>query len=258
MYLFIIAIIQIVTCVRALTTPVSLVNTHTFLERNANKKLITLSPGGLAGFYMLGVVTYIQENYDTSDFQILGASAGAWNALPMVYKGPINDVVQDILCNYRNIDGDGDGEVSSINQLQRNIQELITTNYKDDDFDLERINIATTRVIKTGFEQLIICDITTLQQATDSCIASSHIPFVTGKVPKINNKRLYDGGFQKFPPENIQDCLNITPNIWETSPSEHFQELLNIKNLHAFETYYEKGFEDSQKNRGTLDSYLLS
>ena len=254
MYQFIIALIHMVTCVAGLTTPVSLVNTHTFLERTANKKLITLSPGGLAGFYMLGVVTYIQENYDTSDFQILGASAGAWNALPMVYNGPINDVVQDILCNYRAIDGDGD--VSSIQQLQRNIQELITTNYKEDDFDLERINIATTRVIKTGFEQLIICDITTLQQATDSCIASSHIPFVSGKVPKINNKRLYDGGFQKFPPENIQECLNITPNMWETNQKEEYHELLNIKNLHAFESYYEKGFKDSQNNRDFLHSYL--
>lgn len=255
MYQYIIALIHIVTCVTGLTTPVSLVNTHTFLERNANKKLITLSPGGLAGFYMLGVVTYIQENYDTSEFQILGASAGAWNALPMVYNGPINDVIQDILGNYRSINGCD--EVSSIQQLQQNIQGLITTNYKDDDFDLERINIATTRVIKTGFEQLIICDITTLQQATDSCIASSHIPFVSGKVPKINNRRLYDGGFQKFPPENIQDCLNITPNMWETNPKQEYHELLNIKNLHAFESYYEKGFEDSQKNHDFLDIYLL-
>ena len=255
MYLFVMALLQTVTYVIALSTPVSLVNTHTFLERNANKKLITLSPGGLAGFYMLGVVAYIQENYDTAGFQILGASAGAWNALPMVYKGSSRDIIHDILSNYHNIDGNG--EITSIHQLHRNIQELITTNYNDDDFDLDRINIATTRIIKTGFEQLIVCDISTLQQATDACIASSHIPFVTGNVPKINNKLLFDGAFQKFPPENIEECLQITPNMWETSPTENIQELLNIKNLHTFESFYENGFDDSRKNRCTLDDYLL-
>lgn len=41
MYLFVMALLQTVTYVIALSTPVSLVNTHTFLERNANKKLIT-------------------------------------------------------------------------------------------------------------------------------------------------------------------------------------------------------------------------
>lgn len=255
MYRSIIKFLHTITLVSALTTPVSLLNTQTFLERNKNNKFITISPGGLAGFYMLGIVTFIQENYDTSEFQILGASAGAWNALPMVYKGSIHDITQDILCNYHRIDGDD--EITSIYQLQHNIQELITTHYEEEDFDLNRVNIATSGLTKTGFEQLIICDISTLQQATDSCIASSHIPFITGKVPKINDKRLFDGGFQKFPPEDINDYLCITPNIWERAVNEQFQEYLNIKNLKTFEKLYEKGYKDSLKHREIIDLFLL-
>ena len=108
MYRFVLRMIHMATFASALTQPVSLLSTQAFLERNTNKKFITLSPGGLAGFYMLGIVTYIQENYDTSEFEILGASAGAWNSLPMVYKGSIHDIAQDILCNYRRIAGEDD------------------------------------------------------------------------------------------------------------------------------------------------------
>jgi hypothetical protein len=241
--------------VSALTRPVSLLNTQSFLEKNKNKKFITISPGGLAGFYMLGIVTYIQENYDTSDFQILGASAGAWNSLPMVYKGSIHDITQDILCNYRQIAGDD--EITSIYQLQNNIQKLITIHYDEEDFDLNRVNIGTTSLTKTGFEQLIICDISTLQQATDSCIASSHIPFITGKVPKINNKTLFDGAFQRFPPETINNYLSITPNLWKRVDNDNIQEYLNIKNLKTFENLYEKGYVDSFRHRKILDLFLL-
>ena len=254
MYRFVLRMIHMATFASALTQPVSLLSTQAFLERNTNKKFITLSPGGLAGFYMLGIVTYIQENYDTSEFEILGASAGAWNSLPMVYKGSIHDIAQDILCNYRRIAGEDD--VTSIYQLQHNIQELITTHYDDNEFDLHRINIATTGISKRGLEQLIICDISTLHQATDSCIASSHIPFVTGKVPRINEKKLYDGGFKKFPPEEMHQSLNITPNVWENASQEHFQELLNIKNLKAFEALYEKGYDDTRRNKWTLDKFF--
>ena len=257
MYRSLYRMLQVTSIANALTRPVSLLHTPTFIERNARNKFISISPGGLAGFYMLGIVTYIREHYDTSSFQIIGASAGAWNTLPMVYKGSIHDVVQDILCNYDYTENENEDEIASIYQLQQNIQHLITTHYSEDDFDLHRVNIATTGLTTTGFEQLIICDISTLRQATECCIASSHIPFITGKVPKINDKRLFDGGFQKFPPEELGDHLNITPNIWQRALNENFHEFLNIKNLKAFEKLYEKGYRDSNRNRKYLDYYLL-
>ena len=61
----------------------------------------------------------------------------------------------------------------------------------------------------------------------------------------------------KFPPEELSDHLNITPNIWQRALNENFHEFLNIKNLKAFEKLYEKGYRDSNRNRKYLDYYLL-
>tara|TARA_Y100001935_G_scaffold208345_1_gene177865 strand:- start:9919 stop:10698 length:780 start_codon:yes stop_codon:yes gene_type:complete len=256
-YYLIISLLMLLTKhINSFVHPVSLHNTNDFIEKKKTKKIITISPGGLAGFYMLGIITYINENYDTSEFEILGASAGAWNTLPMVYKGSINTIVNDILMNYKYVDGEHD--VSTIYQLQFNLKKLLLQNYHDDNFDLERANIATTCITKTGFEQVIISNLTTLEQATDCCIASSHIPFISGKgVPKINNKRLFDGGFDKFPPSELEHCLNISPNMWRTDLNSHLKELLNIKKLHTFEGFYEQGYYECKQNRNIIDKYLL-
>ena len=184
MYRSLYRMLQVTSIANALTRPVSLLHTPTFIERNARNKFISISPGGLAGFYMLGIVTYIREHYDTSSFQIIGASAGAWNTLPMVYKGSIHDVVQDILCNYDHTENENEDDVGSIYQLQQNIQHLITTHYNEDDFDLHRVNIATTGLTTTGFEQLIICDISTLRQATECALPVHTFHLSREKSPK--------------------------------------------------------------------------
>ena len=59
----------------------------------SNKKLITISPGGFKGFYLLGILTYIKEKHDLDNFIYSGASAGSWNSLFMCYKGDPMDFV---------------------------------------------------------------------------------------------------------------------------------------------------------------------
>ena len=58
-----------------------------FIEKNphniTDKDIISLSPGGLNGFYMAGVVSFLKQQYDLSNCVFTGASAGAWNALYM-------------------------------------------------------------------------------------------------------------------------------------------------------------------------------
>lgn len=250
-WFLIIIIYDMLLCVHSMIQPVKFSNTMDFVKFTSDKKLIIISPGGLAGFYMLGVITYIKENYDTHDIQILGASAGAWNTLPMLYKGCITDLVDDILQHYN------DKDITSLYQLQCGLKDLIIRNYQDDDFDLQRANFATTSVTKSGFEQVILTDITTLEQALDCCFASSHIPFITGKViHKINNKNLFDGGFISFPPKELEHCLNISPNMWKSKMTESLQESLNINNILKFEKYYSIGYHDSKNNKLILDTYL--
>ena len=42
-----------------------------YLKKNnfiQDKKLISISPGGTKGFYLMGVLNYIKQNYDLSDY----------------------------------------------------------------------------------------------------------------------------------------------------------------------------------------------
>ena len=48
---------------------------------NNSSKLIISTPGGLFGFYFMGISSYIKRNYALDDYVFSGASAGAWNSL---------------------------------------------------------------------------------------------------------------------------------------------------------------------------------
>ena len=62
-----------------------------------NNKIISVTPGGYKGFYTLGVCDYIKQNYDLSNYLFSGASAGAWNALFLSFKGNNYDFINDVL-----------------------------------------------------------------------------------------------------------------------------------------------------------------
>jgi len=105
--------------VSSLIKPLLITNNKQFQLKNTHKKIITISPGGLAGFYMLGTIVYIKENYDLSNYEFLSASAGAWNSLPMTYNKPMDKIVYDIINIYNN------EEIKSISYLQSKFKSLL-------------------------------------------------------------------------------------------------------------------------------------
>ena len=265
--------------------PISFLDIDDFKERAEDKKIISISPGGLGGFYMLGITTYIKENYDISGYQILGASAGAWNSIPMSYKRPINELITDIMSNYcydmeyydeyekkDECDVNEDCSIASIYELQCNMKSLIVSHYDEEDFDLDKVNIATTLFTRKGFKQTILCDISTLEQLTDCCFASSHIPFITGGgILKYDDKIFFDGGLIRFPPEDLDLHFKINTSMWDFKFSDYFKmpslRLHNDKttdktrdkekeDVMSFENLLMKGYEDSHKNKRILDRYF--
>lgn len=251
-YILFFLIININVNVNGLVKPLSFTNVNEFQLKNKHKKIITISPGGLAGFYILGTIVYIKEHYDLSNYHFLGASAGAWNTLPMTYSKSMDKIVYDIMNIYNNED------INSIYELQCKLKSLLIDNYNKNDFDLHKINIATTTFTKNGFKQKIISNINTIEQATDSCIASSYIPFITGKgFQKMDNELLFDGGFKKFPPTELNPYFDINPYMWEHYFTEQFHDLLNIKIIKNAEELFEDGYSHSLKNKDILDKYFL-
>jgi predicted acylesterase/phospholipase RssA len=62
-----------------------------------NKKIISISPGGYKGFYVLGICQYIKEHYNLDNYIFSGASAGSWNALAMCFKRDISEFQENMI-----------------------------------------------------------------------------------------------------------------------------------------------------------------
>tara|TARA_Y100000994_G_C15681889_1_gene438123 strand:+ start:196 stop:987 length:792 start_codon:yes stop_codon:yes gene_type:complete len=245
--------------VSAFVSSVSLKNVKQFSTIHKKNKIITISPAGVGGFYLLGIITYIKEHYDINNYTILGASAGAWTSLAMLYKGDIDELVNDILMNYNHpyLDENNDELNSNLSlySLQYTLKNILLSNYDVTDFDLKNLNIGSTIINKKGIKPIIICDIKSLNTAITSCFASSHIPFITGSsLFRVDDTLFFDGGFSKFPPKDLNTYFEITPDMWGFK----IYDLLNLKkyNDQSLLDLYYKGYKDTANNKCILDEYF--
>ena len=67
--------------------------------------IINIYPGGLHGFYMMGICKYIKNHYNLNNCKFYGASAGSWNGLYLTYKDKEKDDL--FIENIENIMVDG-------------------------------------------------------------------------------------------------------------------------------------------------------
>lgn len=227
-----------------------------------NKKHITISPGGFKGFYMLGVTTYIKTFFEVEDEYIFsGASAGSWNALTMSYVGEpytLYPRIRKILTAVNSV-----FKKRTILYTQKQLRAGIMEKFRDDEFDLKKLFIGvTTNTPRIGSQICfrrkthIYTNFSNLDEAVDACMASSHIPFITGDHKyKYRGIDAYDGGFSKNPFLPTAPYLKITPNIWgaenETYGLESFTTLF-FKRKYDLIELFETGFLDSFENHDKL------
>ena len=256
-----------------------------FLEDNnfiKNKKLISISPGGLKGFYELGVLSYIKDNYNMDDYIFSGASAGAWNALFMCYKNDTKKFVFDLL-DYKIT------KINNIKELKYFLKYKMLSSYSSDDFDLRRLFIGVTTLKQFKPVTNIFSDFNSLEDAINCCIASSHIPLITGGLTnRYHDMYTFDGGFSKYPYLNFtENVLHITPSMWKkmntdvgykytnananvnvnakdkkafldsfTSLNVILELFLMIKNRNYMELF-DNGYLDAKNNKEMLDKIFL-
>ena len=237
------------------------INNNDFLK---NKKLITISPGGFKGFYLFGITTYIKENYNTDNLIYSGASAGAWNALFMCYKGdPLKFVLNLLNSDIK--------KAKSINEVEYFMKYKILSKYTIDDFDLEKLFIGVTTFTNFLPQINIFSDFETLEDAINCCIASSHIPFITGGFTnKYHNMFTFDGGFSNYPYLDMERLIHITPSMWnviDTQPTNtvksfiktvsEFGDFFSLSKNNLLELF-DDGYHDAKKNKDYLDKLLQS
>ena len=228
------------------------------LEDAKYKKIISLSPGGYKGFYVLGICKFLKENYVLDNYVFSGASAGAWNSLMLCYKHHLDDIINAIL--------DSNLEKSpSIYEIEQSIKRIIVNQYTKDDFELNRLFVGVTIIENYKTNTTIYNDFENLEDAVNSCIASSHIPLVTGGLVNIYRNMLsFDGGFSKYPYLNAsKSVLHIHPNMWN-----HFSNTTGRMKITDYTTLFSKskfpfrqmvddGYADSKKNKEFLDGIFI-
>lgn len=227
---------------------------HNIVKKDKTK-MISISPGGFLGFYLLGISTFIKEKYNVDEYNFSGASAGAWNALFMCYKKDPQKLAIELIDA---IEKNG----KNIHNMEKIIKEILLDNYKEEDFDLSRLQIGiTTLHIIPGL--MIVSDFQTLEDAIDCCISSSHIPLVTGGlINKYRNKWVLDGGlmYPKFI-KTVKPDLHITPSIWNDNYNYSLCDTIEqskyfVQNKSNMFELFTKGYKDTEKNKHYLDSIL--
>ena len=158
--------------------------------------IINIYPGGLHGFYMMGICKYIKNHYNLNNCKFYGASAGSWNGLYLTYKDKEKDDL--FIENIENIMVDG--RPKSIHNLQLKIKDKLLENYNIDDFEIEKLYISVAQLRNPIFriKKRIYNEFDTLDDVTNCCIASSHLPIISGKLSyKYKEHYCLDGGFFK-------------------------------------------------------------
>lgn len=239
-------------------------------------KIIKISPGGYKGFYQLGICKFIKENYNLDNFVFSGSSAGSWLSLFMCYKGFDFDIFEKKIINKPAF------ETKTVADLEKTIKNNILENYSNGDFHLDRLFIGSTTSTLGGFfvgnhpdnemtisgspclKATIFFGFSSLEDAIDACISSSHVPFICGKIFHFyRNKLSFDGGFSgnaAFLPDDNADVFHIFPNIFikkKFGLSRIFSFMtLFSRDKFDFEKEIKNGYADAKTNRDYLDSFF--
>jgi hypothetical protein len=258
------------------------------LPNSSGDFVINISPCGLHGYHLLGITTFIKQNYNLDKCIFSGASSGAWISLLLTYKGNYADIVHKILqiSNQSN---------NNVRQLGKELQQFILQNYKTEDFDLHKLYIGVMQFDKGIIDPLfgsqplstfgavylrasVPCSLSkkviynnflTLDDAVNCCIASSYVPFVAGNAfYNYKNIPTIDGGFHSYPyVDNYKPILHLHPHMWYKRKITNLEFLSNKLQLFSdlffihkmnFTQIYEKGVSIATINKSFLDTIFLA
>ena len=226
------------------------------------ENIISISPGGFMGIYMFGICTYIKENYNLDPYVFSGASAGAWNALMLTYKPLPFTSLHDL--HLQMFENKVLNSLTRIQDIELWLKQHILNTYEPNRFDLSKLYIGTTTLHATlNTKTTIFHDFKSLEEAIDCCIASSHIPFLTGGIiHKFRSQITFDGGFSRNPyltNKKHKHVLHIKPSMWtiqQSADNPTFNTTLFSRDAFQFKELYEKGYTDALSNKHVLDSAL--
>ena len=213
---------------------------------------IVLGPGGVAGFYSLGISHYLLNHFDLKDKRLVGFSAGSFTLLFMrLSPEKRNGMLEEIFkCNEK-----------SASNAMRHIMDKVETTTTLEDYDLNGSSIAVSHPGKIGlYEQFL-----TIEQLSRCCKSSSFIPFVTHEsgMDFYNHKLAMDGFFyyKSFLKQYPEQPLVINPFMFGRYSNAAWDKIKFIFGIHPLKTtsiyqMYLYGYHDARKNHSFFEKYL--
>ena len=213
---------------------------------------VVLGPGGVVGFYSLGICHYLLNHFEVRDKSIVGFSAGSFTLLFMRIQPEKRNIILQSLFEYN--------ETDTILVMKR-LMETLEANTTLQEYDLNGASIAVSHTdgmaLYDNFlnvEQLIRC-----------CKSSSFIPFVTHEsgVDFYNHKMAMDGFFyyKAFLNQYRNPPLVITPFMFGRYSNSIYHKVRFLFGIHPLKTtsiyqMYLYGYQDAKQNHAYFEQYL--
>jgi hypothetical protein len=213
---------------------------------------IVLGPGGMVGFYSLGICHYLVNHFDVKDKKMVGFSAGSFNLIFMRLNAEKrNNVLQELFkCKES-------GSIYVVNHLMK----IIKKNTVLEDYDLSGSSIAVSHTEGIGLYDTFL----NIDHLVRCCKSSSLIPFVTDEslIGFYNNQIAMDGVlyYNPFMDQYSKRPLVINPFMfgrYSTSLLDKIRFILGLHPLKKTSIYqmYIYGYQDSKKNHKYFEKYL--
>lgn len=207
---------------------------------------VVCKPGGTGGFYTAGVCDYLKEHHDLSGCKFVGASSGSWNALLLTTTDlTAKELIRACL----------EGEQEAPPRFDLHYLQLCAKRYLcrpgAPTLDLHRLSVAVYFPFSGSGPELIHCDGLPLDEAIGACIASSHIPMISGPPGhRFRGRMVLDGGLA------LDHVLKHTPGpqceLHHTMFGFCKQKTLSPLTLGEIYELYEMGYGDA---RAGLSNY---
>ena len=213
---------------------------------------IVLGPGGVAGFYSLGISHYVINHFEVKEKQLIGFSAGSFTLLFMrMVPEKRNEMLRRIFqCN----------ETDSA-AVMKALMDMVETTTTIEDYDLSGASIAVSHTSGLGLYNSFL----TIEQLVRCCKSSSFIPFVTHEsgIDFYDHKLAMDGFFyyKDFLCKYQEKPLIITPFMFGRYSNSIYHKLRFICGIHPLKTtsiyqMYLYGYQDAKQNHSHFEKYL--
>jgi hypothetical protein len=213
---------------------------------------VIIGPGGVLGFYSLGICHYLVNHFDLREKHVAGFSSGAFNTLFMrVHPKKRTSSLRHIF---------GCKETSSM-LLLNELMEYVETSTTLRDYDLRNTSIGISHMDGISLYDTFH----NIQQVVQCCKSSSFVPYVTNEtgLNYYNDKISMDGYFLYgyFMQHYTTPPLVITPGMFGRFTNPWLCNILFIFGIHPLQStsiyqMYLNGYHDATKNHAYFEAFL--